>query len=140
MTKTLAQRAVSFEDFCFLGLSRKPRERAVIGVLDDVLVGCIVVEQLGKPTVVGGEFLVDRIAIGNVQDLGHARLRRALTFAGFLAVGPAKCFQEIGIGLSVRQLNGPQTQRVLFAQARVGIAPVHRELGWDAGNLAYRVV
>src|SRR5229473_2110198 len=57
-----------FEDFCFLGLSRKPRERAEIGVLDDVLVGCIVVEQFGKPTVVGGEFLVDRIAIGNVQD------------------------------------------------------------------------
>ena len=63
------------------------------------------------------------------------RFGGAFAFAGLLAVGPAKGFQEIGGDLRVGKLDGAEAERVFLAEAAVLVAQIGPELGRHAGDL-----
>src|SRR5687767_11726349 len=62
----------------------------------------------------GGELLVERIAVEDVEDLGDARFAGAFATAGFFAFGTAERTEEIRINLGVGKLDGPKAFGVIF--------------------------
>ena len=87
-----------FGEFAFGGFAGECQQ---IGFFDDLGVGQLAGEQGVEAVVFLGEFLIQRVAVGDVERLGHAGLVGALAFAGGDAVGAAEALEEVAGDVAV---------------------------------------
>ena len=110
-----------------------------VGFFDDLGVGLLAGEEGVEAVIFLSELLVQRVAVGDVEGLGHAGFVGALAFAGGDAVGAAEALQEVASDVAVGQLQGAEAHGVGVGGAAVGVAAVNFEGGGRGGDLRHRV-
>ena len=110
-----------------------------VGFFDDLGVGLLAGEEGVEAVVFLGEFLVQRVPVGDVEGLSHAGFVGALAFAGGDAVGAAEALQEVAGDVAVGQLQGAEAHGVGVGGATVGVAAVDFEGGGRGGDLRHGV-
>src|SRR6266542_2320889 len=121
-----------FEEFFLFDRGREAGETSEADFLDECLLRGVGGQEFGDGVILRGQLLVEGVAVGDVEHLGHARLGGALAFAGFLAVGAAEGFEEVGKDLGIGELQGAQAKRVTLAQSAVLVAQVDPEFTGNA--------
>ena len=81
-------------------------EGGEVGGVDDLGVGGAGLDELRDAAVLRFEFLLDRLAVREVEDLRHARFVRAFAGAGEDSFGAAEGVEEVAGDVGVGELDG----------------------------------
>ena len=101
----------------------RPAQRDQVSFVHDLFV--LEAHELLEAIAFSRELLVEGVAVGEVERLGHARFIGPLAIAGLDAVGPPEAREKIRGRIRVRKLQRPVPHGIEIAKPLVRIAMIH---------------